>query len=269
LGEHARARSVLGEASERSEAVGDSLGRAQCLILLAMIETAVGGFRRASALLIEARNAFDAMGYRLGLAQCDVVLGHADHRAGENDAARSRSLAARAAFRELQNPRGEAACERLLAMIGIDTDEFEAAKKHAAVAAKIFERLQDPWGDLEARLLLAQVALAEGSQEAEMLIRECEKIVLDEAEPRQHRHLTLAWLAQREGRFGDAANELDRARAAFGDKTRCGDHTPQLLLRFAKMRWDATVTAKIHAWIRLIDTANPDDGSAHMPSLPR
>lgn len=269
LGEHSRARSVLGEASERSEIVGDSLGRAQCLILLAMIETAVGGFRRAGALLVEARNAFDAMGYRLGLAQCDVVLGHADHRGGEMDGARSRSLAARAAFRELQNPRGEAACERLLAMISIDTDELDAARKHAEVAAKIFERLQDPWGDLEARLLLAQVALAEDSPEAQVLIRECEKIVLDEAEPRQHRHLTLAWLAQKEARFSDAANEIDRARAAFGDKTRCGDHTPQLLLRFAEMRWEGTVNAKIHAWLKLIEGANPDDGSAHMPSLPR
>ena len=51
--------------------VSDAAGRP----LLAMIETAVGGFRRASALLVEARNAFDAMGYRIGLAQCDVVLG--------------------------------------------------------------------------------------------------------------------------------------------------------------------------------------------------
>jgi hypothetical protein len=185
------------------------------------------------------------------------------------EAARTRTLAARAAFRELQNPRGEAACERLLAMIAIDTDVFDAARKHANAAAKIFERLQDPWGDLEARLLLAQVALAEGNAEAADLIRECEKIVLDEAEPRQHRHLTLAWLAQREGRFGDAASELDRARAAFGDKTRCGDHTPQLLVRFSRMRWDANGAAKVSAWLRLIDAANPDDGSAHMPILPR
>lgn len=269
LGEHARARAVLGEASERSEAVGDSLGFAQCLILLAMIETAVGGFRRANALLVEARHAFDSMGYRLGLAQCDVVLGHADHRAGEFDASRTRTLAARAAFRELQNPRGEAACERLLAMIALDVDDLRAARTHAEIAAKIFERLQDPWGDLEARLLLAQVALAEDSPDAERLIRECEKIVLDEAEPRQHRHLTLAWLAHTQGRMPDAATELDRARAAFGDKTRCGDHTPQLLQRFARMRWDSVVSDKIHAWLRLIEDANPDDGSAHMPTFPR
>jgi hypothetical protein len=137
------------------------------------------------------------------------------------------------------------------------------------VAAKIFERLQDPWGDLEARLLLAQVALAEDSPDAERLIRDCEKIVLDEAEPRQHRHLTLAWLAHTRDRMADAALELDRARAAFGDKTRCGDHTPQLLQRFARMRWDSVVGEKIAAWLRLIEDANPDDGSAHMPTFPR
>ncbi len=269
LGEHARARAVLAEASQRCEEVSDSLGRAQCQILLAMIETAVGGFRRAANLLLEARSIFDGIGYRLGLAQCDVVLGHADHRGGEMDAARSRSLSARAAFRELQNPRGEAACERLLAMIAIDTEDYAAARMHSEVAAKIFERLQDPWGDLEARLLLAQVALAEGDPQAETLARECEKIVLDEAEPRQHRHLTLAWLAQREARWNDAANEIDRARAAFGDKTRCGDHTPQLLVRFARMRWEGPALGKVSAWLKLIEAANPDDGSAHWPTFPR
>lgn len=259
LGEHSRAREVLLEASQRCDAVGDMLGGAQCFILLAMIETAVGGFRRARDLLIHARQAFDAIGYRLGLAQCDVVLGHADHRAGEMDTARSRALSARAAFRELMNPRGEAACERLLALIAIDTDDFAAGGAHASVAAKIFERLQDPWGDLEARLLLAQVALAKGDGDAKELVADCERIVLDEAEPRQHRHLTLAWLAQIEHRWQDAANEIDRARAAFGDKARCGDHTPQLLKRFSEMNWLGPSAGKIAQWLELVENANPDE----------
>jgi serine/threonine protein kinase len=262
LGEHARAREVLLEASQRCDAVGDMLGGAQCFILLAMIETAGGGFRRARDLLIHARQAFDAIGYRLGIAQCDVVLGHADHRAGEMDAARARALSARAAFRELMNPRGEAACERLLALIAIDTDDFAAGGAHASVAAKIFERLQDPWGDLEARLLLAQVALARGDANAKELVQECERIVLDEAEPRQHRHLTLAWLAQIEHRWQDAANEIDRARAAFGDKVRCGDHTPQLLKRFSKMKWEGPSAAKIAQWLELVENANPDESAS-------
>jgi eukaryotic-like serine/threonine-protein kinase len=270
LGEHARAREVLLEASQRCDTVSDMLGGAQCFILLAMIETAVGGFRRAQDLLIHARQAFDAIGYRLGIAQCDVVLGHADHRAGEMDTARSRALSARAAFRELMNPRGEAACERLLALIAIDTDDFAAGGAHASVAAKIFERLQDPWGDLEARLLLAQVALAKGDRDAKELVQECERIVLDEAEPRQHRHLTLAWLAQIEQRWQDAATEIERARAAFGDKARCGDHTPQLLKRFAKMLWQGPSAGKVAQWLDLVENANPDESvSSRWPTSPR
>ena len=249
LGEHARAREVLLEASQRCDAVSDMLGGAQCFILLAMIETAVGGFRRAQDLLIHARQSFDAIGYRLGIAQCDVVLGHAD--------------------RELMNPRGEAACERLLALIAIDTDDFAAGGAHASVAAKIFERLQDPWGDLEARLLLAQVALAKGDEEAKELVADCERIVLDEAEPRQHRHLTLAWLAQIEHRWQDAASEIDRARAAFGDKARCGDHTPQLLKRFADMSWLGPSEGKIAQWLDLVENANPDESnSSRWPTTP-
>jgi hypothetical protein len=269
LGEHGRAREVLIEASQRCESAGDMLGGAQCFILLAMIETAVGGYRRARDLLIHARQAFDAIGYRLGIAQCDVVLGHADHRAGEMDAARARALSARAAFRELLNPRGEAACERLLALIAIDTDDFAAGGAHASVAAKIFERLQDPWGDLEARLLLAQVALAKGDPQAKDLAQQCERIVLDEAEPRQHRHLTLAWLAQTEERWQDAANEIDRARAAFGDKARCGDHTPQLLRRFARMDWRGPSAGKVDSWLELVENANPDESiSSRWPITP-
>jgi eukaryotic-like serine/threonine-protein kinase len=185
------------------------------------------------------------------------------------DAARARALSARAAFRELLNPRGEAACERLLALIAIDTDDFAAGGAHASVAAKIFERLQDPWGDLEARLLLAQVALAKGDPQARQLATDCEKIVLDEAEPRQHRHLTLAWLAQTEERWQDAANEIDRARAAFGDKARCGDHTPQLLQRFAKMTWEGPAAGKVQIWLDLVENANPDESvSSRWPIAP-
>jgi hypothetical protein len=253
LGEHARAREMLSEAAARCSALGDSLGRAQCLILQAMIATAVGGFQRARELLMESRQEFDNIGYRLGIAQCDTVLGHADHRAFEMDRARVRALAARAAFRELQNPRGEAACERLLAMIAVDTDDFAAAQAHALITQKLFDKLQDPWGELESKLLLAQIALARQAPEAARLVAECEQIVLDEAEPRQHRHLTNAWLAQRQQRWNDASNEIDRARAAFGDKARCGDHTPHLLTRFSKLHWVGPALAKIDAWMQVIE----------------
>jgi hypothetical protein len=258
LGEHARARELLTDASMRCSMVGDALGRAQCLILGAMIETAIGGYQRARNLVLEARSEFDGIGYRLGIAQCDIVLGHADHRAGEMDGARARALAARQSFRELQNPRGEAACERLLAMIAIDTDDYAAAEAHGVVAHKIYIRLQDPWGDVESRMLLAQTALARGDlSQAHAFIAEAEKTKLDEAEPRQHRHLTLAWLAQKEARWEAAAAEIEKARIAFGDRARCGDHTPQLLARFAKMVWLGPALPKIDAWLRLIEGAPP------------
>jgi hypothetical protein len=264
LGDHVRARLVLKDAVEHCTEVGDVLGRAQCLILLALVEEAGGDFQSGRDLLWRARVEFDGLGYRLGIAQCDVALGHADHRAFDFAGARARALAARASFRELQNPRGEAACERLLAMVALDWDDFPAAEAHARVAFKIFERLQDPWGEVEARLLLAQVALATGDERAESLVAACDRAVLDEAEPRQHRHLTRAWLAQRKGLWADAAGELDAARAAFGGSTslefvrdggrdarvRTGDHTPHLLVRLARLPWVGPALGKVESWLK-------------------
>ena len=272
LGDHGRSQATLLAAVERCSDVGDVLGRAQCLILLALIEEAVGGFNRGRELLARARAEFDRIGYRLGIAQSDVALGHADHRAFDFAGARARALAARASFREVQNPRGEAACERLLAMVALDSDEFDAAEAHARVAFKIYERLQDPWGALEARLLLAQVALARDDQRAESLVAACDRAVLDEAEPRQHRHLTRAWLAQRQGRWPDAAAEIDAARAAFvfpvldakeptnsaralEARARTGDHTPHLLTRFSRSAWVGPALTKIESWLRQIESA--------------
>ncbi len=270
LGDHTRARTVLKDAVERCAEVGDVLGRAQCLILLALVEEAAGAFQTGRDLLWRARAEFDGLGYRLGIAQCDVALGHADHRAFDFASARARALASRASFRELQNPRGEAACERLLAMVALDSDDFDAAEAHARVAFKIFERLQDPWGDLEARLLLAQVALATGNERAEALVASCDRAVLDEAEPRQHRHLTRAWMAQRRGMWAEAAVELDAARLAFvGPSTgrdgggeaggrsearmRTGDHTPHLLVRLARLPWVGPALGKIESWLKEVD----------------
>jgi hypothetical protein len=143
-------------------------------------------------------------------------------------------------------------------MIAIDTDDLDAAHAHATVAYHLFEQLHDPWGELEASLLLAQVALARDTGDEAERVAFCERIVLDEAEPRQHRHLTLAWLAQKEQRWADAAAEIDRARAAFGDRVRCGDHTPQLLLRFSRMLWLGPALPKIDGWLQIIEASNPD-----------
>jgi serine/threonine protein kinase len=254
LGDHARARAELKNASARCSDAGDVLGRAQCLILLALTETSVGAFERARELLIVARSEFDGIGYQLGLAQCDIALGHADYRAFDMDSARTRALTARAAFRELQNPRGEGGCERLLAMVALDTDDFHAASAHATVAARIFGKLRDPWGELESQLLLAQVALAKDDVGAAGLVQACDAVNVDEAEPRQHRHLTRAWLAQKESRWSEAAAELDLARGAYGDRVRTGDHTPLLLKRLARLSWLGPALGRIESWLVVIDS---------------
>ena len=283
LGDHARGRVTLKKALERCTDVGDVMGRAQSLILLALIEEAVGAFERGRDLLTRARTEFDGIGYRLGLAQCDVALGHADHRALDFVGARVRTLAARASFRELQNPRGDAACERLLAMIAFDSNDYTAAEAHAHVAFQIYERLEDPWGELESRLLLAQIALGRGDGHAEAFVAACDQVVLDEAEPRQHRHLTRAWLAQMAGRWGDAANEIDQARAAFvvsspegggaravEARARTGDHTPHLLERFAALAWEGQASGKIDAWLTQIKAAaGQPPASLQRPAAPR
>jgi len=267
LGDHARARAELKTASARCSDAGDVLGRAQCLILLALTETAAGAFERARELLIVARSEFDGIGYQLGLAQCDIALGHADYRAFDMQSARTRALTARASFRELQNPRGEGNCERLLAMVALDSDDFAAASAHAQVAAKIFARLRDPWGELESQLLLAQVALASDVPGAAALVEACNQIAVDEAEPRQHRHLTRAWLAQKESRWAAAAEELDLARTAYGDRLRAGDHTPLLLKRLVRLTWLGTALGKIEGWLQAMD-ADQTPSSRRIPIPP-
>ena len=157
-------------------------------------------------------------------------------------------------------------------MIAMDTGDYEASALHARVAAKIYERLRDPWGALETSLLLAQVALAEGAPNAAELVAKCDSLAVDEAEPRQHRHLTRAWLAHREGRAADAASEIEAARVIYGDRTRAGDHTPHLLERFRKMRWAGAAGEVVDTWARALAVEDPE-GSARWrtsePSLPR
>ena len=258
LGDHVNARHILSAASERFLKAGDWLGRAQCLVLQGWVEQSGGSPAFARELMRTARADFDAIGYRLGIAQCDVTLAHADHREGELAAARKGALATRQSFRDLANPRGEAACERLLAMVALDAGSPSAAEEHARAAAAIYARLCDPWGEVETRLLHAQIALDRGAPDAarDHLIA-CEAFALAEAEPKQHRHLTLAWLAYHEGRFQDAAREIDLARASFKDATRTADHTPQLLERFARMGWPKPASTRIAAWRRMLGRTSP------------
>jgi serine/threonine protein kinase len=257
IGEHARARQVLSDAARGFRDVGDRLGRAQCLILQSFVEQAGGAPSRSYALLAEARAECDAIGYRLGLAQCDLGLAHAFHREGQLDKAIDTVLAARQSFRDLATPRGEAGCDRLLAMCYLDRHDSERAEVHARASGALFDRLADPWGQVEAGLLLAQIALSRDDTEAARgEVIACEAVALSEAEPRQHRHLTLAWLALCEGRTQDSAREIDQARAVFKDASRTGDHTPGLLARLAKLATQKALQQRIVAWQRTIAAAS-------------
>jgi hypothetical protein len=154
-------------------------------------------------------------------------------------------------------------------MVALDSDHFDAADAHARVALTIYEPLRDPWGALEAKLLLAQLALARADDGAASLVASCDEATPEEAEPRQHRHLTRAWLAQTEQRWGDALAELDAARSAYafvqGDAgatkaadawPRTGDHTPHLLVRLAGLEWpDESAPNRIEAWLGQLDAA--------------
>jgi hypothetical protein len=203
--------------------------------------------------LAVARADLERIGYRLGVAQCDLALAHADHREGEFARAHERATATLKAFRLIENPRGEAGCERLLAMNALDGGHPNTAEVHARAAGALYSRLSDPWGKVEALLLLAQVGLyrQDTTSARDALIR-CEAIALAEAEPKQHRHLTLAWLGAAEGRFADVVRELDAARRAFRDTTQSGDHTPQLLRHFDRMAWPDPAGARVKQWLRVM-----------------
>ncbi len=251
LGDHPDALRILESAGGRFQSIGDRLGHAQCLVLHSFVEQAGGAPEKARDRLKMARAEFDAIGYRLGMAQCDVALAHSDHREGRLDEARRVALMTRRSFRDLGTPRGEAGCERLLAMIAFDAGQLEIAEAHARAAGGLYDRLADPWGQVEMKVISAQIALESGRIDiARAELSECEKMPLLEAEPKQHLALTRAWLAYYDGRFQDAAQEILRARATFKDRSGAGDHTPELLRKFARMGWPAPAGGYIDAWLQ-------------------
>ncbi len=249
VGDHARALQTLNRAADMFARQNDTLGRAQCLILQGFIEQSGGSPRRARELLAVARTDLEGIGYRLGVAQCELALAHADHRDGDFARAHERASDTLKAFRLIENPRGEAGCERLLAMNALDGGHPNTAEVHARASGVLYSRLNDPWGKVEALLLLAQVGLyrSDTTSARDALIR-CEAIALAEAEPKQHRHLTLAWLAAAEGRWADVTRELDAARRTFKDSTQSGDHTPQMLRHFVEMEWPDPAGDRVRQW---------------------
>ncbi|MCL2825408.1 MAG: hypothetical protein FWD57_15560, partial [Polyangiaceae bacterium] len=236
LGEHTLAAQELRQAIEPLEREQDVLGRGQCQILLAMIDLGRNDAISARQHLIQARHGFEKIGYRLGMAQCDVVLAHADHRLSELESARARGQNALSACQMLGTPRGQTAALRLMAMAALDAGDLDDAVVRAKEALELFQQIGDPWGLVESRLLLAQAALARGAPEAKEILDGIDIGSVQEREPLQHWHLTMAWMQARDGQFDDALEHLRQAKAAFGDG-RVGDHALPLSQRVSSLLW--------------------------------
>ncbi len=246
LGAHTLAAQELEQAIEPLEQAQDVLGRGQCQILLALIDLGRNDARSARKHLISARQGFDRIGYRLGTAQCDVALAHADHRLNEVESARARGQNALSSFRLLGTPRGQTAALRVMAMAALDAGDLVDAEQRANEALELFEQIGDPWGLAESKLLLAQVALARGAPEAREILEAIEIARVQEREPLQHWHLTMAWMLARDGQFDEALNHLEQAKHALGDG-RLGDHALPLSSRVASLSWPDSYKEKLDA----------------------
>ncbi|HOU94363.1 MAG TPA: hypothetical protein PLU22_25100, partial [Polyangiaceae bacterium] len=184
----------------------------------------------------------------------NTSLAHVEHRLMNYHSAERGAQEALAAFETLRTPRGQAACERLLAMIALDTDDVDLAELHAERALAIYGDMDDPWGVLESKLLVCQVLLAHfDTERAGALLEECAAFRLQEAEPRQHLHLTRAWWAVLVGDGDRAFEALDAAAEVFGQRSRAGDHTPHLLSRLSRLEWPEHARERIAAWMALLN----------------
>ena len=253
LGNHEAARTTIWAGEEHFAALGQPIGRGQCLLLLSWIEHSEGMTERSRRLALEARSEFERAGYRLGIAQADASLAHVEHRLMNYDSAERIAGEALASFESLKTPRGQAACARLLAMVAFDVDDLALAERHTQQAQALYDEIGDPWGILETKLLDCQIALGRRQLDvARKLLTACSLIRVEEAEPRQHCLLTGAWLEIESGDPDQALEALEAASHVFGEPYRCGDHTPHLLGRLARLSWPSEAEARLETWRSLL-----------------
>jgi serine/threonine protein kinase/tetratricopeptide (TPR) repeat protein len=262
LGDYEQARDTIGQAERSFADLDQALGRGQCLLLLSWIEHSEGAAERSRRCAQESRAEFERAGYRLGTAQADATLAHVEHRLMNYHSAERGAQEALGVFDTLRTPRGQAACDRLLAMVGFDMDDIDMALLHADRANKTYAKINDPWGVMETKLLLCQIALyRHDTARARELLEECSRIAVEEKEPRQHFLLTRAWLEAENGDLDEALESLEAAADVFDQRTRAGDHSPQLLLRLLRYRWSPLARARIDAWrLQLHDRTRRAEG---------
>jgi hypothetical protein len=107
---------------------------------------------------------------------------------------------------------------------------------------------------METKLLSCQIALVRHQLEkAKNLLHDCARIVVEEAEAKQHYLLTRAWFESARGNAERAFENIESAADVFGPRTRAGDHTPHLLARLSRFPWPEHATSRIEAWRALLN----------------
>jgi serine/threonine protein kinase/tetratricopeptide (TPR) repeat protein len=251
LGHYDKAIERLANAAMGFQATGELLSLAQCTMVRARSEMAAGRLAATQQYLTEARATFAELGYALGLAQVDLALAQAAHSANQHIQALERALVTKARFETLSSIRGRTDSARIAAMAAFDLGRFEEARRLAEEARLLAsdEQRVDPWGKVEATSLLARICLATGDTKgASAWLREASAVKLDDAEPTQHRELTQAWLRLAERRYVEVVTAVARARRAFSDPRRAGDHTPQIVARLLELARGTPAEYPLQVW---------------------
>lgn len=251
LGRHDAAMEKLANAAMGFQASGEMLSLAQCAMVRARSEMAAGRLAPTQQFLKEARSIFADLGYALGLAQVDLALAQAAHSANQHRQSLERALSTKTRFETLGSHRGRIDCARIAAMATFDLNQLVEAQSLAEEAyslASDANRL-DPWGKVEASSLLARICLAsEDTKGALAWFRVASSVKLDDAEPVQHRELTSAWLHLAARHYAEAVTAIARARRAFSDHRRTGDHTPQIVVRLLELAQGTPAEQPLRIW---------------------
>jgi eukaryotic-like serine/threonine-protein kinase len=257
-GDHDAAAARLHRAAEGFRQGGELLSLAQCILVQARAEMAAGRKRSTRALLMQARKEFESIGYQVGLCQVDLAIAQLNHSMEQYPEALQLALDTKQHFIELRHIRGMIDCNRMAAMTCFDLNDYTRADAFAREALSLAtETTSDSWGKVEAWCILAQIALIQNNLEvAAYCCDQADEVVIDDAEPSQHRDLTNAWLRLMRHEYLECIEILDMARKAFANPRRVGDHTPQLiqlLLTYAK---DTPVEKPLLRWQKTLQRRN-------------
>jgi hypothetical protein len=166
-----------------------------------------------------------------------LLLSWIDHSEGATERSRRLAQEARGEFERAGYRLGTAQADAAIAHVEHRLMNYFSAERGALE------------GVVETKLLLCQVALARGDLlRAERLFEECQRVSIEEAEPRQHLLLTRAWLEAEKGALDLSLRSVEAAASVFGPKTRAGDHTPHLLSRLSRFQWTTAARERLDTW---------------------